>query len=246
MCFPKKLWNIFGTKFGSWSSQKVQNFKIWEFLQWETTVYFWTFFGRLKTLLDTLTYSALLSSLQRLCTGNPNHVFSGTVIPFQTWKWAEISLVQKQCVWDWLWIPLYFRDSDHDFWTVAVVIWVKGLELAQLIWHYLSNCWLGLAQIIWHYRAPRNRTTWIQQSLIIMSWWRKERRNSCVFGVLGYLSLWMGNIKVARWNGFEILIPKNMWKSKIGLLEQIWGQNPYDTFFLGHPVFLGNKENVKK
>ena len=43
---------------------------------------------------------------------------------------------------------------------------------------------------------------------------------------------------VARWNGLEILIPKHMWKSKIGLLEQIWGQNPYGTFFLGHPVYL--------
>ena len=41
---------------------------------------------------------------------------------------------------------------------------------------------------------------------------------------------------MARWNGLKILIPKHMWKSKIGLLEQIWGQNPYDTFFLGHPV----------
>ena len=29
-----------------------------------------------------------------------------------------------------------------------------------------------------------------------------------------------------------------MLKSKIGLPEQIWGQNPYDTFFLGHPVHL--------
>ena len=36
----------------------------------------------------------------------------------------------------------------------------------------------------------------------------------------------------------EILIPKHMWKSKIGLLEQICGQNPYDAFFLGHPVFI--------
>ena len=48
---------------------------------------------------------------------------------------------------------------------------------------------------------------------------------------LGHLWFAMGNIKVARWNGLEILIPKHMWKSKIGLLEQIWGQNPYDTFF---------------
>ena len=48
---------------------------------------------------------------------------------------------------------------------------------------------------------------------------------------LGYLWFWMGNIKVARWNGVDFLIPKHMRKSKIGLLEQIWAQNPYDTFF---------------
>ena len=41
----------------------------------------------------------------------------------------------------------------------------------------------------------------------------------------------MGNIKVARWNGLEILNPKHTWKSKIGHLEEIWGQNPYHTFF---------------
>ena len=87
-----------------------------------------------------------------------------------------------------LWASLlHFRDSDHGVWTVAVVIWVKGLELAQIIWHYLSNCWLGLAQIIWHYATLRNWTIWIQQSLI-MSWWRKKRRNLCDLGVLGYLS----------------------------------------------------------
>ena len=28
----------------------------------------------------------------------------------------------------------------------------------------------------------------------------------------------------------------HMWKSKIGLLEQISAKNPYVTFFLGHPV----------
>ena len=37
---------------------------------------------------------------------------------------------------------------------------------------------------------------------------------------------------------WQILIPKHMWKSKIGLLEQIWGQNPYGAFFLGHPVYI--------
>ena len=54
---------------------------------------------------------------------------------------------------------------------------------------------------------------------------------------LGYLWFSMGNIKMARWNGLEILIPKHMWKSKIGLLKQTWAQNPYDAFFLGHPVY---------
>ena len=57
------------------------------------------------------------------------------------------------------------------------------------------------------------------------------------FMFLGYLWFWTGNIKVARWNGLEIMIPKHMWKSKIGLLEEIWAQNPYVTFFLGHPVY---------
>ena len=60
----------------------------------------------------------------------------------------------------------------------------------------------------------------------------------------GYLWFSMGNIKVATWNGLKILIPKHMWKSKIGLLEQIWGQNPYDAFFLGHPVHIWRDENL--
>ena len=55
---------------------------------------------------------------------------------------------------------------------------------------------------------------------------------------LGYLWFSIGNIKVVRRNGLEILIPKHMWKSKIGHLEHIWGQNPYDTFFLGHRVHV--------
>ena len=55
---------------------------------------------------------------------------------------------------------------------------------------------------------------------------------------LGYFWFWMGNIGVARWNGFNFLIPKHLRKSKIGLLEQIWAKNPYVTFFLGHPVYF--------
>ena len=65
----------------------------------------------------------------------------------------------------------------------------------------------------------------------------------CVFAhvfmaFLGFLWFRMGNIKEARWNGIDFLISKHMQKSKIRLLEQIWAQNPYVTFFLGHPVFL--------
>ena len=36
------------------------------------------------------------------------------------------------------------------------------------------------------------------------------------------------------------LIPKHMRKSKIGLLEQIWAQNPYDTFFWVTLYFMVN------
>ena len=38
---------------------------------------------------------------------------------------------------------------------------------------------------------------------------------------LGVLIFWMCMFKVLRWNGLEILIPKHMWKSIIGPLEQI-------------------------
>ena len=48
---------------------------------------------------------------------------------------------------------------------------------------------------------------------------------------LGHLLFSMGNIKVARWNGLKILIPKHMWKSKIRLLEQKLDKNCYVTFF---------------
>ena len=44
----------------------MQKFQIWEFLEWEPTVCFWSFFGRLKTLLDTLTYSAMIMMLVML------------------------------------------------------------------------------------------------------------------------------------------------------------------------------------
>ena len=63
-----------------------------------------------------------------------------------------------------------------------------------------------------------------------------QKKTHAFLAFLGHLWFSMGNIKMARWNGLKILIPKHMWKTKIELQEQIWGQNPYDTFFLGHPV----------
>ena len=57
---------------------------------------------------------------------------------------------------------------------------------------------------------------------------------------LGYCWFWMSNIKVARWDGLKILIPRH--KSKIGLLEQIWAQNPYDAFFGSPCTCLGQKK----
>ena len=37
----------------------MKNCHIWVYLEWETTLYFWTFFWRSKILLNTLTYSAM-------------------------------------------------------------------------------------------------------------------------------------------------------------------------------------------
>ena len=42
----------------------------------------------------------------------------------------------------------------------------------------------------------------------------------CVFGVFRTIIFWMSVFKVFRWNGLKILIPKHMWKSQIGPLEQ--------------------------
>ena len=55
----KKVTKKFGTKFGSWSSQKVQNFLFGGFNQWEISVYFGPLFVLVKTPLDALTNSAL-------------------------------------------------------------------------------------------------------------------------------------------------------------------------------------------
>ena len=42
---------------------------------------------------------------------------------------------------------------------------------------------------------------------------------------------WMGICKVPRCNGLEILVPKHLWKSKIGPLQLILATKRYVTFF---------------
>ena len=54
ICFLKKLRNKFGTKFGSWSSQKMQKILFDGFNEWEISVYFGPLFVLVKTLLDAL------------------------------------------------------------------------------------------------------------------------------------------------------------------------------------------------
>ena len=49
---------------------------------------------------------------------------------------------------------------------------------------------------------------------------------------------WKGISKVPRCNGLKILVPKHLWKSKIGPLQLILATNRYVSFFLGHPVVL--------
>ena len=62
ICFLNKWRKKFGTKFGSWSSQKVQNFLFGGLNEWEISAYFGPLFVLVKTLLDALTNSALLQS----------------------------------------------------------------------------------------------------------------------------------------------------------------------------------------
>ena len=123
---------------------------------------------------------------------------------------------------------------------------VNYTQALFLLWSL--NYWIlcSLSVLEWYYRANIRQTQiWFglpMQSLcskadsVLSALQMAVEKFVCTrvfFTFLGYLWFWIGNIKVARWNGLEILIPKHMWKSKIGLLEEIWAQNPYVTFFLG-------------
>ena len=59
----------------------------------------------------------------------------------------------------------------------------------------------------------------------------KNHVHASFLAFLGQFRFWMGIIWVARWNGLESLIPKHMWKSKIGPLEAKWDKNQESTFF---------------
>ena len=59
ICFLKKLRKKIDTKFGSWSTKKVQNFLFGGFNEWEISVYFGPLFVLFQTLLTLLTNSAI-------------------------------------------------------------------------------------------------------------------------------------------------------------------------------------------
>ena len=63
-----------------------------------------------------------------------------------------------------------------------------------------------------------------------------KEKTECARAFLRPFWFWMGISKVDRWNGLEILVPRHLWKSKIGPLQQILDTKRYVSFFLGHPV----------
>ena len=60
------------------------------------------------------------------------------------------------------------------------------------------------------------------------------------FAFLGPFLFWKGICKVPRCNKLKILVPKQLWKSKIGPLQLILATKHYVTFFLGHPLSICN------
>ena len=86
----------------------------------------------------------------------------------------------------------------------------------------------------------------ITEPCIELMMWEEDKFVSAhaFIAFLWYFWFWMGDIEVVRWNGDDFLVPKHLQKSKIGLLEQIWAKNPYVTFCLGHPVYLGSLPRI--
>ena len=113
--------------------------------------------------------------------------------------------------------------------------WTENIQLKQLIdYAYLwvpildvqGPCWVPMPSKIGSLSGPyfKDRLPWLKKRP------RSFRRGTydnivmsahALLVLLGHLIFWMGMFKVFRWNPLEILIPKHMWKSKIGPLEQI-------------------------
>ena len=134
--------------------------------------------------------------------------------------------------------------SSHYLWSLNCVVFTQAYQ-TQSVWPaYLwvpilgvqGPCWVPMPWKIGSLSGPyfKDRLPWLKKRPRSFS---RGTHDSIVMSAhaflvfLGHIIFWMGMFKVIRWNWLEILIPKHMWKSKIGLLEQIWGQNPYGTFF---------------
>ena len=76
----------------------------------------------------------------------------------------------------------------------------------------------------------------IRLSDIIWAFWGFNCASNFVF--LRPFLFCKGICKVHRCNGLEILVPKHLWKSKIGPIQLIWATKCYVTFLLGHPVHI--------
>ena len=79
---------------------------------------------------------------------------------------------------------------------------------------------------------------WILKMLwlsdIIWAFWGSNCTSN--FAFFRPFLFWKGICKVHRCSELKILVPKHLWKSKIGPLQLILATKHYVTFFLGHPV----------
>ena len=141
---------------------------------------------------------------------------------------------------------------SHYLWSLNCVVFAQACQ-TQSVWLANGNAtypWITLFGAMPCGGICDQRSRWLKSFVISYSKaWnvrpRSQNRGThvgivmsahafSVFQCLHWI-FWMRMSKVFRWNGLEILIPKHMWKSKIGPLEQIQAKNRYITFFF-HPV----------
>ena len=65
------------------------------------------------------------------------------------------------------------------------------------------------------------------------------------FAFLSHFRFWKGICKVASWIGLEILVPKHLWKNKIGPLQPILAAKRYVSFFWVKPVVILDQTNKR-